>query len=359
MEVKGIVRVFRKSSPIVGLPLVVLFVLSVFSLQAAAQQSKGAQKSSPAKVGKDKYSGIFPEVVAKVGDMPVYGRDLENEVRKELLQMGSPNWRDLKEDYRGQLVYSILTNMINSKLLFNEAVAKGVSASDSEVQDEYLKLTERFKDEADMNAYLDRLKIDKATVVNELHKSLVISKFVDQAIRSRIAVTPEMMQKYYAEHKAEFKHPDIVRTSQIVIQSDGAPESDAKAKKQAEDILARIKKGENFADLARKYSTGPSAPEGGDIGFYSKESMPAEYAEVAFSLPVGESKMISSDQGYRIIKVTDKKNEGTASFEESEGALRDFLKEELTQTEVLKLVNALRDRSEIDYLIPAGVPLNP
>ena len=352
-------RALSKSSPVVGLSLVVLFVFSAFSLQAAALQSKGTQKSPPAQVGKDKYSGIFPEVVAKVGDMPIYGRELENQVRKELLQIGSPNWSDLKEDYRGQLVYSILTNLINSKLLYTEAVAQGVTASDSEVQDEYLKMTEQFKNEEDMNAYLDRLKLDKAAVVNELHKSLVISKFVDQAIRSRIAVTPELMARYYADHKEEFKHPDIVRTSQILFRSDGTPESNAKVKKQAEDIFARIKQGEDFAELARKYSDGPSATEGGDIGFYARDAMPAEYAEVAFSLPVGESKMIRAEQGYQIIKVTDKKKEGIASLEESEAPLRDFLKEELTQTEVLKLVNALRDRSEIDYLIPAGVQLTP
>lgn len=342
-----------------GLPLVVLYVFSVYTLQAAALQSKEGRKPAPAQVGKDKYSGIFPEVVAKVDEMPIYGRELEIEVRKEMLQMGSPKWTDLKEEYRGQLVYSILTNLINSRLLFREAADRGVAVSDSEVQDEYLKTTERFNNEQDMNAYLDRLKMDKSDVVNELHKSLVISKFIDQAIRSRIAVTPEMMAKYYSEHKEEFKHPDIVRTSQIVIQSGESPEANAKVKKQAGDIMARIKNGEDFAELARKYSTGPSAADGGDIGFYSRDAMPAEYAEVAFSLPIGESKLVSSEQGYRIVKVTDRKKAGTASLEDSEASLREFLGEELTQTEVLKLVNSLRDRSEIDYLIPAGVPLTP
>jgi len=344
------VSVFRKFSYALSLAIVVMFLFSSYSLQATALQSQ--EKT-------DIYSGIFPEVVAMVNGEPIYGKQLEVEIRNQLVPLGSPKWPDLREDYRGQLVYAALTTLINTKLMYMEAVDNGVRASDGEVQDEYLKMVEKFENEEDMNDYLNQLNMDQTAAVNDIHKNLVISKFIDQAISSRIALTPELLETYYSENPEEFKHPDIVRTSQILIESDGTPESDSRAKQSAQDILERIENGEDFAELVRKYSAGPSSSQGGDIGFYSKEALPAEYAEVAFSLPVGKVKMMKAQQGYQIIKVTDKKKEGMSTLKESEDALREFLKEEITQTELLKLVNGLRDKSEIEYLIPAGVPLIP
>lgn len=320
---------------------------------AASSPAAAAQKKT------DIYSGIFPEVVARVNGKPIYGSDLELEVRKELIPLGSPKWSDLREDYRGQLVYAILTSLINSKLLYDQAVSEGIQTSDSEVQDEYLKATQNFKSEEALEDYYNRLKIDSTKAIEDLHKSLMIKKYVDAAITSHIAVTPEEVSKYYAEHPDEFKHPDIVRSSRILIESDGSPESDARAKKQAQDILARIEKGEDFAELARKYSKDSSASQGGDIGFASKEGLTPEYADVAFSLPVGKTRMIKTDQGYQIIKVTERKKEGKSSLEESKEPLRDFIANEKTQMELTKIVNKLRDQSDIELLIPAGPSLNP
>jgi parvulin-like peptidyl-prolyl isomerase len=353
------VSVFCKSSLLKYICVVTGFFCISLSLQAAPTQSAAATSSNSSKVAKDQYSGIFPEAVAKVNGDTISGSELEVEVRKEMIPMGNPKWTDLNEDYRGKLVYSILSSLINSKLVFDEAVARGATATDAEVQDEYLKLTQSFKNEDEMNKQFNLLKIDRAKAIEELYKNLVVRKFIDQNIRNRISVTPEEMARYYSEHPNEFKHPDIVRTSQILIQSDGSPESDARAKQQAMDILKRIENGEDFAELARQYSSAPSASRGGDIGLTARDALPPEYAEVAFSLGVGQVKMIKMDDGYYIVKVTDRKKEGVASLEETEDQLYDFLTEEKIQSELRKLVDRLRDQSDIEFLIPAGPSLEP
>jgi len=340
-------------------PVLWVFLIAL-PLQAGPVQSEAASPPSGAKAkSADPYSNIFPEVVAKVGGDPVYGRELERAIRDELIQIGSPKWESLREEYRGQLVYSSITALVNTKLIYKEAVANGIGVSDAEVQDEYLKVTQMFKNEEDMNAYLKDRHFDRTSVIEELHKNLVINKFIDGAIKSRITVAPKELSDYYTSHQNEFKHPDIVRMSQILIEATAAPESDAKAKQQADAILERINKGEDFAKLAREYSKSPSASQGGDVGWSSKDALTPEYAEVAFSLPVGGVKMIRMQQGYRILKVTDRKKEGLSTLEESEASLLEFLKNEKANSEIAKLINRLRDQSEIDILIPAGVPLNP
>jgi parvulin-like peptidyl-prolyl isomerase len=351
------VNAFRKLSD--PTDLCVVAGLLFFSVLLQVPPLAAASPAAPAQKKTDIYSGIFPEVVAKVNGNPIYGSDLEVEIRKELIPIGSPKWSDLREDYRGQLLYSILNSLINSKLLYDQAVSEGIRTSDSEVQDEYLKATQNFRSDEALEDYYSQLKIDSTKAIDDLHKSLIIKKYVDAAITSRIAVTPEEISKYYAEHPDEFKHPDIVRTSLIMIESDGSPESDARAKKQAQDILARIEKGEDFAGLAMKYSASSSAPQGGDNGYTSREGLKPEYAEVAFSLPVGQTRMIKTNQGYEIIKVTDKKKEGISSLKESEEPLREFIANEKTQSELTRLINKLRDQSDIEFLIPVGPTLNP
>jgi len=362
-EENGIVNVFRElihKKIFLFITGLLFFALAVQSSPLIAAQTEtsasGSGKKAPAK---DKYTGIFPEVVARVNNEPIYGRDLERAIRSELIPIGSPNWTDLREDYRGQLVYSALTTLINSNLLYMKAVSAGVEASDDEVQDEYLKMTQKFKDEKELKSYFDTIHVDETTVIKELHRNLVISKLIDQVVRAGIKITPEEMAEYYKTHPNEFKHPDIVRTSQILIESDGSPETDAKAKRQAEEILKRIEQGEDFADLARKYSKSPSASQGGDLGYSSKEALTPDYAEAAFSMPVGKTRLIKTDQGYRILKVTDRKKEGVSTLEEAEESLREFLANEKTQTGIMKLINNVRDESDIEYLIPAGPTLTP
>jgi parvulin-like peptidyl-prolyl isomerase len=345
----------------------VLFVAWAFllalPLQAGPMQSKDAKTSSgvPAKNEEsgDIYTDLFPEVVARVNGEPVYGVQLERTIRDELVPIGSPKWTDLREDYRGQLVYNSITALVNSKLIFAEAVSNGIGATDAEVQDEYLRASKMFRNVEEMNAYLKSRRIDQDTMIAELHQNLVITKFVDDVIKKGITVTPKEITDYYSAHPEEFKHPDLVRISQILIESGATPESDAKAGQQAEALLKRIENGEDFAKLAGEHSMGPTASQGGDVGYSEKASLAPEYADVVFSLPVGGVKMIKVQQGYNILKVTDKKKEGTATLEEAKEQLIEFLREQEAQARIRKLLNRLRDESEIEILIPAGVPLNP
>ncbi len=91
----------------------------------------------------------------------------------------------------------------------------------------------------------------------------------------------------------------------------------------------------------------------------AKDNIAPEYAEAAFSLPVGSVKLVKTEFGYHIIKVTDKKKEGLATLEEVKQELTDFLKNQKAQAELDKLVNQLRDSAKIEILIPAGQPLTP
>jgi peptidyl-prolyl cis-trans isomerase C len=172
-------------------------------------------------------------------------------------------------------------------------------------------------------------------------------------------VTPEEITKYYTGNPKDFEHAEEVKVSHIFIRPAGdTSEQDSAAKQRAEDLLARVQKGEDFAKLAKENSMDDSASNGGDIGFFQKDKVAPEFMD-AFSLSVGGSKILKSNAGYHVIKVTEKKKEGIYTLEEVKAQLSDFLKAEKSQNEMTKLVNDLRNEAKIEYLIAAGQPLKP
>ncbi len=331
---------------------------------AAKAQPKEAPKES-AKEADDEAippaapNALFPAVVARVNGKPILGRDLEQVVRAQLAPIGNPEWKNLREDYRGQLTMEALTSLVSSKLLYLKAMASGYKASDAEIQAEMQKVTKSFKSDAEMNLALANQQMDRTSLEKSLAQNLVIAKYVDEIVDKKIVVTQDELAKYYSSNPTDFQHPDIVRTSHILIQPAGdTPEQDALAKQRAEAILARVKKGEDFAKLARENSVDGSASQGGDVGFSAKDNLAPEYAEAAFSLPVGGVKLVKTSFGYHIVKVTDKKKEGLSTLDEVKDQLTAFLKEQKSQADLAKLVSKLRDEAKVEILIPAGQPLS-
>ena len=303
---------------------------------------------------------IFPAIVARVNGVAIQGRDLEDLVRRELSTIGNPVWKNLRGEYRGELVLTNLTALINSKLIFQKAAAAGIKAANTEVQAEMQKIEKTFKSDAEMNKALANQNMDRTALEKNIFEKLTASKYLDATLKNKIVVTPEELAKYYSSNQEEYQHPDVVRTSHILIEAAGdTQEQDAMAKKRAEALLARIQKGEDFAKLARENSMDSSAPQGGDIGYASKEGLAPKYADAAFSLPVGTVALVKTQAGYHIIKVEDRKKEGLFTLEEIKPQLIERLKNKKYQEELDKLVNQLRENANIEILISAGELLKP
>ena len=127
----------------------------------------------------------------------------------------------------------------------------------------------------------------------------------------KIDVTENDANNYYSGNPKEFETPEQVKASHILIASDTSDTSvdpnDAKAKAlaKAEQLLAQLKDGADFAELAKANSTCPSASKGGDLGFFSKGDMVAPFEEAAFALEPGQlSDIVETKFGYHIIKRT-------------------------------------------------------
>ncbi|MEE8574073.1 MAG: SurA N-terminal domain-containing protein [Thermodesulfobacteriota bacterium] len=131
-----------------------------------------------------------------------------------------------------------------------------------------------------------------------------------------VKITEVDMKGYYESHEADYLTPREVSARHILIRTKG--EGDAEAQGRAAAILARLKKGEDFATLAKKLSedTGSGA-KGGDLGFFVRSRMVKPFADAAFSLEKGAmSELVESRFGFHIIRVDDIRAEGVKTFGE-------------------------------------------
>jgi len=165
-------------------------------------------------------------------------------------------------------------------------------------------------------------------------------------------VTAAELKKYYADFK-DFFDKTSVRASHIVLRilpDATAAERDAARKKLA-DLRQEISMGKTtFAEAAMKHSQCPSAPKGGDLGFFPRKWMVEEpFAKVAFALKVGEmSDVVTTDYGYHLIQVTDRKPGEATTFEDAQDEVRDCYTEEMK----LSILADLRKAAKIDIKLP-------
>lgn len=344
----------------IAIPILLLFT-AVCGLQSESTGQESLPKSDKgANASAIVPNAIFPAVVAKVNGDVIHGRDLEDLVRNELSSIGSPEWKNLRGDYRAELTLNKITALINSRLLYQEAKASGVKTTDAEIRAELQKIIRKYKNESEMDAVLAAQGKSRSSLERSLREDLIASKYVDATINKKIVVTSEEVEEYYSIRREQFRHPDIVRTSHILIKAaEKTSGQETVAREHAESVLARLNKGEDFARLARQYSMDPSASDGGDIGFSTKEALIPEYSDAAFSLPVGGIQMVRTPHGYHIIKVTDRKKEGQFTLDELRQQLVELIKNRKSQEELDKLITQLREKANIEILISAKELLNP
>lgn len=243
------------------------------------------------------------------------------------------------------------------------ATIDGFVISDKYFLDRVMMLSKRDRAGINKEKFLDKL-IDEELLVREaqklnLHEGEEYKKLVEQFKRDLLVDfylkqymkeknTEDNQRRYYEEKKDKYTTPETVRISVILL----------KTEEEAKDILKRAKEGEDFAELAKKYSKAPSAPKGGDFGKRSKKALRKDF-EIAFTMKVGEiSDLIKTDEGYYIIKVTEHEPEHTSTYEEVKPQIASEYMRKLIEDKVTELRKAVKLKINSDELKNLNVNVN-
>lgn len=175
--------------------------------------------------------------------------------------------------------------------------------------------------------------------MQDLKKRLIVESFLKKKVESESTVSDEDMKKFYEQNKDKFKSGEQMKASHILV----------KTEKEAKDVLAQIKAGGNFEELAKKNSVDSSSAKGGDLGWFGKGSMVPAFEKAALELKENQvSDVVKSDFGFHIIKLTGKRAAGTRPFEEVKDQIKGAIMPTKQQEIFQKIKEELKKSAKIN-----------
>ena len=311
---------------------------------------------------------VVEEIIARVNNDIItrteYVRS-RDQLKQEVQQQDASNAdRAFAEKQR-----DVLRDLIDQQLLLQKGKDMGITGDT-----ELIKRLDEMRKQMNLGTMEELEKAAEAQGASyddfkqNLRNQIVTQKVIGQEVGSKLAMNKEEEKRFYELHRAEMDQPEQVRLSEILIApkvpakpapAAGAkpePPSDAEneaalaaAQTKAQDLLDQIHKGTKFTDLAKKYSDGPSAKDGGDLSYFKRGTLAKELEDKVFALKAGEATdVIRTKQGYVILQVAEHQAAGIPPLKEVEPRIQDALYMQKLQPALRTYLSTLREQAFID-----------
>jgi peptidyl-prolyl cis-trans isomerase C len=248
----------------------------------------------------------------------------------------------------------VLDRLVDEELLFQESTRLRQLAGKESVDAEVEKARAQFPTAEAFAQALAQNKLTEESLRGVIARNLSIQGFVEKEVAAAVVVSDGEGHEFYAGNRDKFEMPEEAHARHILVQVDEKADEKTRqsARAKADDLLAQLKGGANFEELARKSSDCSSAPQGGDLGFFAHGQMVPAFDQAAFALQPGEiSGLVETQFGYHIIKLEEKKAAGLVSEPEAGGRIREYLLSQKTEAAVAQRLKTLRDKAKIELLL--------
>lgn len=249
---------------------------------------------------------------------------------------------------------TVLDKLINEKIAKQEITRLGIKVGKKEVEEAIEKVKRDNKLAQDQLLY--SLKMEGVTL--EEYKERIKGeierlRLVNYEIKSRIVITEENVREYYENHTKEYTEVDKVRLARIFlkIRNPCDKQEVAQVKDLGQEIVGRLKEGRDFFEMARIYSQGPAAPEGGDLGWMELSHLEPELRKKIANLSPGEhTDLHPAASGFQIIKLIEERTGRIKPFEEVRDAIYSKLFKEKVEKRYAAWLSNLREQSFIKVI---------
>jgi peptidyl-prolyl cis-trans isomerase C len=290
-------------------------------------------------------------VAAVVNGQEIKSEKLQKAVDAHLQQQGT-NVGAIRDPKKYKEVREkVLDVLIGQKLLWQSAKKNKLVASDEEVAQLYQQYASQYPNEDAFKKKMQQEGFTEKAYREELRQQLSAKKYVQEKIVKTQTVELKEIDAFYDENKEKFKMPELVHARHILITLD--KDADKKQKQQASETLKKLKKelakGADFAELAKKHSKGPSAPKGGDLGFFRRGQMVKPFEDAVFKLKPGEvSDIVETRFGYHLIKLEEKQPSRVIAKEEVAGRIEGYLLQVKYEESLNKEIELLKKNAKIE-----------
>lgn len=297
---------------------------------------------------------VVEEIVARVNNDIITLSDFEKAdatLREEIAHdcQNCPASK-MAEEYKGHQK-DLLRDLIDQDLLVQRAKDMGLSVETDVVKrlDEVRKQNNLPSMEA-LEKAVEGEGIPWEDYKTQIRNSLLTQDVIRREVGQRIDIPSEDIKKYYEEHKSEFVRPEQVVLAEIFLSTQGkSPEEIAAVERKAEDFHNRVAKGsDDFIEMAKRYSEGSTAKDGGYLGSYERGQLSPQLEEATFKLEKGQlTGIIETKTGFEILKVMDHFQAGQQPFEKVQNEISNRIYMQKMQPTLRTFLAELREQSYV------------
>lgn len=330
---------------------------------------------------------VVEEIITRVNNQIVTRSEFQRskDQLKDEVKQQDPNNADKLYTEREK---DVLRDLIDQQLLLDKAKDLGISG-DTELIKRLDQMRKEMKLESmeDLEKEATKQGISWEDFKQNMKNQILTQKVIGEEVGSHLSINKDEQEKFYEEHKSEMERPESVLLSEILVApkilppatpsitpepnapAAGAPNSQppvdeaarqaadaaalSAAEAKANDLLKQIRDGASFEDIAKKYSDGPSAADGGALGSFKRGQLAKELEDKTFAMKAGDvTDVIRTKQGYVILKVVDHQMAGIPPMKDVLPKIQDALYYEKLQPALRTFLTKLREEAYID--IKAG-----
>ncbi len=310
---------------------------------------------------------VVEEIIARVNNdiitMSDYQR-ADQQLREEVAHdcTGCPQDK-VQTEYKDQQK-DLLRGLIDQSLLVQRAKDMGIS-----VETDLIKRLDEVRKQNSLNSMEELEKAVESSGIawedykTQIRNGLLTQEVMRKEVGSRINIGNDEVKKYYDEHPQEFTRPEQVELSEIFLSTDGkSPEEIAAVQKKAEDLHQRVANGEEFGEIAKRYSEGSTAKEqSGDLGTYQRGQLSPQLEAVVFKMEKGQiTDVIQTKTGFEVLKVENHYQSGLQPMSKVENEIMNRLYMQKMQPTMRDYLAQLRQESYVmvkpGYVDSAAVP---
>ena len=311
---------------------------------------------------------IVDEIIARVDQAIITRSDMERgkqtsqqELKERFASDWETKWNERQKD--------VLRDLIDEQLLLGKGKQLGITG-DTELIKRLDDLRKQMSLESmeDLEKAASQQGVSFEDFKDKIRNQIIAKQVVSREVGSRIRISSEEVQKWYDQHKNDIAAPEAVRLAEILVSTQppkpandkddkGKPAAQlpedpvvvAQAKAKAEQLLEQLRKGANFAELAKKSSDGSTSAQGGEIGAFKRGEMAKELEEKTFALKPGEvTDVIRTKPGFMIFKVLDHQQAGVPPLKQIEDRIREQIYGEKLEPAARAYLTKLREEAYID-----------
>jgi peptidyl-prolyl cis-trans isomerase SurA len=243
-----------------------------------------------------------------------------------------------------------LRNLIDQSLLVQRAKDMGISVEPEVIKQlDMIRIENKLASMEALEEAVTKSGVNWEDFKNNIRSGLLTKKVIGSEVGSHISVPKEDIQKYYEEHKQDFIRPEQVALRSIEVNTAGKDATEiADLRKKADTARKRIQDGEDFGEIAKRYSDGTTAKQGGYLGEYKRGELSKELEETVFKMKRNDlTDVMETKQGFLIIQVMEHYEEGQQPLAKVENEINEKLYSQRMEPALREYLKTLREESYV------------